>query len=122
MHAKVLCSLTLYDSIVSKSITYSSIYQKLPAFFPKVSVPVSVLIYRTYYINKKKEQMFEKLLHICYLKTIIKARNFEHVFLQSGGNIMENEKYKRLIIEMVQNVSDKNLLIRIYTYIKHLIK
>lgn len=35
---------------------------------------------------------------------------------------MENEKYKKLIIEMVENVSDKNLLIRIYTYIKHLIK
>lgn len=35
---------------------------------------------------------------------------------------MENEKYKKLIIEMVQNVSDKSLLIRIYTYIKHLVK
>lgn len=66
--------------------------------------------------------MFENLLHICYLKTIIKARNFEHMFCKAGGNIMENEKYKKLIIEMVENVSDKNLLIRIYTYIKHLIK
>lgn len=55
--------------------------------------------------------MFEKLLHICYLKTIIKARNFERVFLQSGGNIMENEKYKRLIIDLINKIEDEKTLL-----------
>lgn len=55
--------------------------------------------------------MFENLLHICYLKTIIKARNFERVFLQSGGNIMENEKYKRLIIDLINKIEDEKTLL-----------
>ena len=45
------------------------------------------------------------------LKTIIKARNFEHVFLQSGGNIMENEKYKRLIIDLINKIEDEKTLL-----------
>ena len=92
-------------------ISFKRFTKNYQRFFPKVSVPVSVLIYRTYYTNKKKEQMFEKLLHICYLKTIIKARNFERVFLQSGGNIMENEKYKRLIIDLINKIEDEKTLL-----------
>lgn len=55
--------------------------------------------------------MFEKLLHICYLKTIINARNFEHVFLQSGGNIMENENTKKLIIDLINKIEDEKTLL-----------
>ena len=50
-------------------------------------------------------------MHICYLKIIIKARNFEHVFLQSGGNIMENENTKRLIIDLINKIEDEKTLL-----------
>lgn len=39
-----------------------------------------------------------------------------------GAVHMDNDRYKKLIIEMVNNVSDRSLLIRIYTYIKYLLE
>lgn len=55
--------------------------------------------------------MFVNLLHICYFDTIIKTRNFEHVFLQSGGNIMENENTKKLIIDLINKIEDEKTLL-----------
>ena len=39
-----------------------------------------------------------------------------------GAVHMDNDRYKKLIIEMVNNVSDRSLLIRIYIYIKYLLE
>lgn len=61
--------------------------------------------------------MFVNLLHICYFDTIIKTRNFEHVFCRAEVALMNDEKRKRYIIEMIQEINNSKYLERIFNYV-----
>ena len=62
--------------------------------------------------------MFAKSFYLDIPCAIIIARNFEQVFLQLGGYIMN---FKQKIIELIDKCSDDSMLELIYRFCKKLI-
>ena len=62
--------------------------------------------------------MFEKSFLLPTVCAIIASRNFERVFLQLGGYIMN---FKQKIIELIDKCSDDSMLELIYRFCKKLI-
>lgn len=62
--------------------------------------------------------MFEKVLFITHSLCYYINRDFEQVFLQLGGYIMN---FKQKIIELIDKCSDDSMLELIYRFCKKLI-
>lgn len=68
---------------------------------------------------QNNEQMFLLPIASKRKEWYIEYKGSERMFV-SGGIIMEKEKYKKIIIEIVEKINDKNILIKIYTVVKNL--
>ena len=73
--------------------------------------------------NKIQNKCSENLLIFLSGNSIIISRDFEQVFLQSGGTYMSKDEYKQHIIEAVNKIDDIEFLNRILNYVmKYLAK
>ena len=72
----------------------------------------------TFY-QQNNEQMFEKIIEIYILMKYYLIINKNVCSCRNGGLFMDNEDYKRMIIEIISASRDIEYLIAVYTFVKH---
>ena len=65
----------------------------------------------------EKEQMFEKCIDFTGRMTYYEIKEFRSCSCWNGGIQMNNEEYKKYIIEMIQRIDDNQHLKRIFNYV-----